>query len=66
MRFMLWQVTFSKESYLELTVGFTLVELSYEEFSTWLHKARFFRPNILGAPGPGSSPSYQCGIVRRF
>jgi len=27
--------TSSKESYPELTVGFTLTKLSYEEFSTW-------------------------------
>lgn len=38
--------TFSKESYLELTVGFTLVELSYEEFSTWCTKRGFSVPTF--------------------
>jgi len=38
--------TCSKESYPELTVGFTLTELSYEEFSTWCTKGGFFIPTF--------------------
>jgi hypothetical protein len=38
--------TCSKESYPELTVGFTLIELSYEEFKTWLTNRGFFLPKF--------------------
>jgi hypothetical protein len=42
--------TCSKESYPELTVGFTLVELSYEEFSTWCTKRGFSVPTFWVSP----------------
>jgi hypothetical protein len=41
--------TSSKESYPDLTVGFTLIELSYQEFNAWrekrdYHEANFWKP----------------------
>jgi hypothetical protein len=41
--------TSSKESYPDLTVGFTLTELSYQEFNAWrakrgYHEANFWKP----------------------
>ena len=42
--------TFSKESYLELTVGFTLVKLTHEEFSTWCTKRGFSVPTFWVSP----------------
>jgi hypothetical protein len=38
--------TSSKESYPELTVGFTLIELSYEEFNTWRAKRGYDEPQF--------------------
>jgi hypothetical protein len=38
--------TSSKESYPELTAGFTLIELSYEEFNTWREKRGYHETNF--------------------
>jgi hypothetical protein len=38
--------TSSKESYPELTVGFTLIQLSYEEFNTWRTNRGYFEPKF--------------------
>src|SRR5262249_28185198 len=38
--------TSSKESYPELTVGFTLTDLSYSEFNTWREKCGFDQPKF--------------------
>ena len=38
--------TSSKESYPELTVGFTLIELSYEEFNPWCAKCDYDVPKF--------------------
>ena len=56
----------SIDSYREFAVLLPSIKLTYEEFSTWCTKRGFSVTNILGVPGRGPSPSYQCGIVRRF
>src|SRR5262249_19775301 len=38
--------TSSKESYPELMVGFTLIQLSYEEFNTWRTNRGYFEPKF--------------------
>jgi hypothetical protein len=38
--------TSSKESYPELTFGFTLIQLSYEEFNTWRTNRGYFEPKF--------------------
>src|SRR5262249_29453255 len=38
--------TSSKESYPELTVGFTLIQLSYGEFNTWRTNRGYFGPKF--------------------
>jgi len=38
--------TSSKESYPELTVGFTLIQLSYEAFNTWRTNRGYFEPKF--------------------
>jgi hypothetical protein len=42
--------TSSKESYPELTVGFTLTKLSYEEFNTWRAKRGYDEPKFWKPP----------------
>jgi len=44
--------TSSKESYPELTVGFTLIQSSYEEFTAWRTNRGYFEPKFW-RPGDG-------------
>jgi hypothetical protein len=44
--------TSSKESYPELTVGFTLIQLSYEEFNTWRTNRGYFEPKFWRPHAP--------------
>jgi hypothetical protein len=62
--------TCSKESYPELTVGFTLTELSYEEFSTWCTKRGFPSPTFWKPPdhlvAPKKSKTWQARPGQRL
>src|SRR5262249_3544926 len=50
--------TSSKESYPELTVGFTLIQLSYEEFNTWRTNRGYFEPKFW-RPGDGHAATVE-------